>query len=148
MGRLVEGIKERLGDKVEAKVDVRTGSLLVRHPDYALDDVASILQDLGVILGGVIDVDIPAPGGKTAVGSNMAAAISDLNDRVGLGTNGIVNLRILVPLGLGALAVVQLIRRGLQIEAAPWYLLAYAAIDSFVLLHRHPRAEGEERQCN
>jgi hypothetical protein len=143
MGRLVDGIKDRLGDKIEARADVRTGSILVQHPHLGIDDITAILEDLGVILEEVVDVDIPAPGGKTEIASNIANAISDLNDRVGLATNGILNLRVLVPLGFGALAVVQLIRRGLQIEAAPWYLLAYAAFDSFVKLHRAPHAGGD-----
>jgi hypothetical protein len=58
-----------------------------------------------------------------------------LNHWFGLATNGIVNLQLLVPFGLGALALRQLLRYGWQIEAAPWYVLAYAAFDSFIKLH-------------
>jgi hypothetical protein len=73
--------------------------------------------------------------GKSEMASDLTTAISDLNKQVGLATNGVVDLRLLVPVGLGALAIRQLLRNGLQIEAAPWYVLAYYAFDSFIKLH-------------
>jgi hypothetical protein len=143
IGHIVDAIQDRFGGEVEAHADVRTGSILVHHPHHSAGDITSIMADLEVIFGGIADVDIPSPGGRTKVASNIADAVSDLNSRIGLMTHGIINLRVLVPMGLGALALFQLLRRGLQIEMAPWYVLAYAAFDSFVMLHR---ATDERRQ--
>lgn len=61
--------------------------------------------------------------------------ISDINDDVGRLTNGVADLRLLLPLGLSLLAIRQLINRGLQIEQIPWYILAWYAFDSFIKLN-------------
>ena len=59
---------------------------------------------------------------------SLADAVSDLDKHLGLATRDILNLKLLVPLAFGALAVLQLARQGLQIGSAPWYLLAYFAL--------------------
>ena len=66
---------------------------------------------------------------------SLSDAVSDLAGHLGLGTRGILNLKVMVPLGLGAIAVLQLARQGLQIGSAPWYLLAYFALESYIKLN-------------
>jgi hypothetical protein len=144
MDRIARALKDHLGD-VETHADVRTGSILVRHPHQSTERISSILQDLGVILGSVADIHIPDVEGKTGVDFDLADAVSDLNRRLGFATGGLIDLRVIIPLGFGALALLQLLRRGLQFEAAPWYLLAYAAFDSFVKLHQP--AEHQATKC-
>lgn len=151
MGRLVEALESHPGIH-DVRTNLQTGSIVIHHkPEVdSFDDIANILQDLGVILGHVAGLEIPnfeAPKmeGKSAVANDLTGAIADLNNRVGAATNGIVDLRILIPVGLGALAVRQLLKQGFQIEAAPWYVLAYYAFDSFIKLHyTHDPAEKEK----
>ncbi len=115
--------------------NVKTGSLLIRHSEGSLGKLEQVLIDLGIILQSATGAEFHMAEGKARIAAGMADAVSDLDRRIGLATNGIVNLRAIVPLGLGALAVVQLLRKGWQIEATPWYVLAYAAFDSFIKLH-------------
>jgi hypothetical protein len=58
--------------------------------------------------------------------------VSDVNADVGRITNGVVDLRLLLPLGLSALAIRQLFIKGLQIDEIPWYTLGWYAFDTFL----------------
>lgn len=136
MMRIAEAFKAS-PDVSEVRTNLQTGSIVVHH-DYrhkSLEDISATLQDLGIILGTVVGVEMPLMNGKSAVASNLTSAVSDLNQRVGESTQGIVDLRFLIPVGLGILAIRQLLRNGWQIEAASWYVLAYYAFDSFIKLH-------------
>jgi len=134
MARIVQGLNECAGvNRVSTNTD--TGTIVVHHESGVFEDIRSKLLDLGVILASITDLPMPTAEGKTRVAYELTDAIADLNRRLGLATNGLINLRVLVPVGFGSLAVVQLLRRGLEIGAAPWYVLAYAAFDSFVKLH-------------
>lgn len=124
-------------DVHEVRTNHQTGSIVIHHASdsNSLDNIVATLNDLGVILGSIADVKLPSLEGKSEVASNVTAAVADLNQRVGQATNGIIDLRMIIPIGFGALALRQLLREGLQIEAAPWYALAYYAFDSFIKLH-------------
>lgn len=124
-------------DVHEVRTNVQTGSIVVHHAPQisSLESIDTTLQDLGVILASVAEVQMPFIQEKSEVASNLTSAVFDLNKRVGVATNGVVDLRLLVPVGLGTLALRQLLRNGLQIENAPWYVLAYYAFDSFIKLH-------------
>jgi hypothetical protein len=107
--------------------NLNTGTIIVHHTEEALEDIKSRLQDMGVILMAAAGVETSA--------MSLADAISDLEKHLSLGTRDLLDLKLLVPLGFGALAVLQLARQGLQIGSAPWYLLAYFAFESYVKLH-------------
>lgn len=113
----------------QVETNLTAGTLIVHHEEKALPDIKATLQDLGVIL-------LAATGVATSAQS-LTDAVSHLDS----GTKGILNLKLLVPLGFGALAVLQLARRGLEIGGAPWYLLAYFAFESFT------RLNSPEKQC-
>lgn len=133
MARLAEALNE--SPKVQSvSTNLCTGSLVVYHERDGLQDIEEKLKDVGVILSSAIDLGIPVEGGTESAYS-LADAVSDLDRRLGLATSGFLNLRLLVPLGFGILAFLQLMRRGLQLEAAPWYVLAFAAVDSYIKLH-------------
>lgn len=121
----------------EVRSNVQTGSIVVHHAhmDSSLDEFSAILQDLGIILGSATDAELPLSRGKSEVAADLTSAVSDLNERVGLATNGTVDLRMLVPAGLAALALRELFRTGWEFEAAPWYVLTWYAFDSFIKLH-------------
>lgn len=124
-------------DVREVRTNVQTGSIVIHHADRddSLDAIATVLQDLGVVLGSVIDVDLPFSRGKSEVAADLTNAVADLNEGVGKATNGVVDLRLLVPVGLATLALRELLRTGWEFEAAPWYVLAWYAFDSFIKLH-------------
>jgi hypothetical protein len=109
------------------QTNLNAGTIIVHHDKEAIEDIKSSLKDLGVIL-------MAAEGVETSAMS-LSDALSDLAKHLGLGTKGILNLKLLVPLGFGALAVLQLARQGLQIGGAPWYLLAYFAFESYIKLN-------------
>jgi hypothetical protein len=73
--------------------------------------------------------------GKSEVAKDLINVMSDFNTDVAQLTNGVVDLRLLVPLGLSAIALRQLLVKGLQIDEIPWYTLAWYAFDSFVKLN-------------
>lgn len=116
-----------------------TGSILVHHEHGALSEFRAILKDLGVLLMSGTTIDLPA-GNHEAAGANLVNAIDDLSSRWRLSSWGLLDFRLLVPLGFAALSLRQLLRYGLQVEAAPWYVMAYLAIDSFLKLHGQPGA--------
>jgi hypothetical protein len=136
MGRITTAFKAH-PEVHDVRANVHTGSIVVHHAhkDNSLDEITAVLQDLGVILGSATDVDPPFIPGKSGVAEDLTSAVSDLNQRVGVATNGAVDLRMLVPVGLATLAVRELIRNGWEFETAPWYVLTWYAFDSFIKLH-------------
>lgn len=132
--RIVTALKQN-PQVLEIRVNDQTGSLVIHHAAHkgVLENIEAVLQDLGIILASTLEM--PGVVGKSEMASHLTQAVTDLNQQVGQTTNGVVDLRFLVPLGFSALAIRQLIRNGLQIEMAPWYVLAYYAFDSFLKLH-------------
>lgn len=127
MARIAE-VLEASPQVSSVQANLNTGTIIVHHKEDALEDITSRLQDMGVIL-------MAAAGVETS-SMSLADAVSDLDKHLDLGTRGLLNLKLLVPLGFGALAVLQLARQGLQIGSAPWYLLAYFAFESYIKLNR------------
>jgi Protein of unknown function (DUF5132) len=66
---------------------------------------------------------------------SLMNTVSEINTHVRQATNGIVDLQLLFPLGLGAIALKQLLQKGFELEEIPWYVLAWYAFDSFVKLN-------------
>lgn len=73
--------------------------------------------------------------GRSEVARDVMNVVYDLNNDVAKITSGAIDLRLLLPVGLGTLAVTQLFKKGLQVEEIPWYTLAWYAFDSFVKLN-------------
>lgn len=72
---------------------------------------------------------------KSEVAKDLINILSDFNVDVENLSDGVIDLRVLVPLGFGAMAARQLVVKGLQIDEIPWYTLAWYAFDSFVKLN-------------
>jgi len=109
------------------QANLNTGTIIIHHKEEALEDIKSRLQDMGVIMMAAAGVETSA--------MSLADAISDLDKHLASETKGLLNLKLLVPLGFGALALLQLARQGLQVGSAPWYLLAFFAFESYIKLH-------------
>jgi len=127
MARLAK-VLEASPQVISVQANLNTGTIIVHHKEEALEDITSRLQDMGVILMAAAGVETSA--------MSLADAVSDLEKHLSLEARGLLNLKLLVPLGFGALAVLQLTRQGLQIGSAPWYLLAYFAFESYIKLNR------------
>lgn len=128
---------QALPDVYSVRPNLQTGSIIIHHDQSAkvIDNFVATLCDLGVILFHTVNVELPETGDKSEVAGDLVQAVTDLNRRVGEATHGVVDLRFLLPFGLGGLAIYQLLQKGWQLESAPWYVLAYYAFDSFIKLH-------------
>ncbi|AFZ59897.1 DUF5132 domain-containing protein [Anabaena cylindrica FACHB-243] len=73
--------------------------------------------------------------GKSEVAKDFINMISDINADVGRMTSGVADLRVILPLGISLLAIRQLLRKGLELEELPWYILAWYAFDIFTRLN-------------
>lgn len=73
--------------------------------------------------------------GRSQVANDVINVISDFNADVERMSEGIVDLRLLLPVGLGTLAIYQLIAQGLDLTEIPWHTLAWYAFDTFVKLN-------------
>ena len=124
---LITKVLEASPQVSSVQANLNTGTIIVHHKEEALQDIKSRLQDMGVILMAAAGVETSA--------MSLTDAVSDLEKHLGLATRDILNLKLLVPLGFGALAVLQLARQGLQIGSAPWYLLAFFALESYIKLN-------------
>ncbi|MGK7875339.1 MAG: HMA2 domain-containing protein [Xenococcaceae cyanobacterium] len=136
MEPIAHALKECL-EIYRVRTNVASGSITVFHAQEhsSFDDVRAILRDLGVIIRDITDVKSIATNGKSDAAAEVTNAAADLNQRVKRATNGVVDLRVLIPLGFSALALRQLLVKGLQIEIIPWYVLAWYAFDSFIKFH-------------
>lgn len=82
---------------------------------------------------------------NSEVAAQMLDTMAELNDRVSWLTKGHVDLKLLMPLGLGTLALGQLLTQGAQLEKIPWYNLAWYAFDSFYKLNRGESNQGSSK---
>jgi hypothetical protein len=73
--------------------------------------------------------------GKSEVAKDLINIIADMNTDVGRMTNGVADLRVILPLGIALLSLRQLLRKGLELEEIPWYILAWYAFDIFTRLN-------------
>ncbi len=116
--------------------NLQTGTIIVHHEEGALKDIRSKLKDMGVILMAASGVEVPTKW--------LTDAVSDLDTRITSQTKGLLNLKLLVPLGFGALAILQLVRRGFQFGGVPWYILAYFAFESYEKLNPPDERTAQE----
>jgi hypothetical protein len=76
------------------------------------------------------------PEGQSHGAAGINNFVSTLNEHTGRMTQGVADLRLLMSLGLGAVALRQLIVKGLELDEIPWYTLAWYAFDSFGKLNQ------------
>lgn len=73
--------------------------------------------------------------GRSQAANDLIHVLSDFNADVERMSEGIVDLRLLLPVGLGTLAIYQLIDQGLDLAEIPWHTLAWYAFDTFIKLN-------------
>ena len=133
---IVKALKARL-EIYRVKTNILSGSITVLHGSELLSsqDMCIVLQDLGVNLIEVTQEPRIAVSSSSGAAAEVIKTATDLNQRVKTATNDALDLRFLLPLGLGVLAFRQLIVKGWQLELIPWYVLAWYAFDSFLKLN-------------
>ena len=87
------------------------------------------------------------PHTKAQAFTEVMDSMDDLNEQVKRLTNGVADLQVFLSIGFGALAVRQLLTKGLQLDDVPWITFAWYSFDSFVKLHdrdKSPLPPGKE----
>ncbi|MBD2388159.1 hypothetical protein H6G32_22595 [Cylindrospermum sp. FACHB-282] len=139
---IITSVLEAQPSVSQVRTNIHHGSILIKHSGKkgSLENVLATLHDIGIIFGDISQ-------GSTEAAVSLSIAVVDLNRRVELATDGVVDLRFFFPLGLSMLAVRQLLVQGLQLEVIPWYLLAWYAFDSFIKLNEihQPLLSSESR---
>ncbi len=110
-------------------------------------DVVALLRDCGVIAEETLTAlgeEVPElPGDKSATAVSLGSALDDLNRQVLAATGRKVDLKLLFPLGLGALGLRQVLVEGFGFSQVPGYLLLWLAFDAFWKFH-HARPSQTE----
>ncbi len=123
--------------------NVQTGSVLVHYdpeklPFDELEDAFDEFDATPVFGPRLVERGVA----EASPSARVVDVAQELNRRVARATRG-ADLRLLVPLGLGALSVRQAFRDSPGLKQAPWYVLAWYAFDSFVKLNGRVVAESE-----
>jgi hypothetical protein len=127
----------------------RTGSVVI-HYDPAELDAAGLINLART--ANLLALD-PLPGDDESFANSQAAGtpaervvrtFREVDARLAEVTQGRWDLRSLVPAALGLLALRQMVRSFGELGAAPWYVLAWYAFDSFWKLNQE-RNSAEHR---
>lgn len=137
------------------KAAIKEGIALSERSQEAMAEVRERFEDLVAEVQAELAEERQtksSTGTKTASQSNTATgvigAIASLNEQIGQMTNGVADLRLLLPLGFGALALRQILNKGFELEEIPWYTLAWYAFDSFVKLHNSGESQPADDQTS
>lgn len=153
MQRIADALTARTGVS-DVRVNPQTGSILIHYdPERgSLDDLRSALRQLGITINqeNTFGTVSTSGGGTSEASANLTRMLGNLNTRVGRATNELADLRLLVPLGLGALAVRQIFRHGLKLNDVPWYVTGWCAFQTFTTLNRttHQPTQGADRAAS
>lgn len=130
------------------ETDVRTGSALLRFDPDALDPQAAVelLRTAHEALEELVPPRLREPVERSIshVAATLEQRLSAADSTVLRATHGVVDLRMLLPIGLAGLSLRQLLRTGPHLKAIPWYVLAYYSFDSFLKLHQQPPPVPDE----
>ena len=145
-------IEQELGGRsgvASVSTDPRTGSVLVHYEDTSVskDDVLDMLLDAGIVALDLLGAeeaaeDLAEEGAGRGVADHSAGAVgildavTDLDYRISRLTGGRLDLKLLVPAGLGLLALRQVMMNGLGLGTVPGYVLLWYTFDSFYKLHQ------------
>jgi hypothetical protein len=148
MAKLEQELGGRAG-VASVATDPRTGSVLVHYEDASVskDDVLDMLLDAGVVALDLLGAeeaaeDLAGEGAGRGVADHSAGAVAildavtDLDHRISRLTGGKFDLKLLVPAGLGLLALRQVMLNGFGLGQVPGYVLLWYTFDSFYKLHQ------------
>ncbi len=140
--------KQRGVARVRCNAD--TGSLTVFYSEdiISFSEIRDYLHQSGVFLAPVetASTEPITTTGCSEAAAEITTALAALNQRVNRATDGAADLRLLVPLGFGSLALRQLLLKGIQLDIIPWYVFAWYAFDSFIKFHYTKLPEPRDRE--
>jgi hypothetical protein len=116
----------------------QTASLLIEYETSRADLVWSMLEQLGLDLDGTRRSRLQQNIEPSARVAHVVAGANEVVRRRAGGND----LRTLVPLGFGLLALRQFMRDDQRLADAPWYVLAWYAAGTFQKFH--PSREGNQ----
>jgi hypothetical protein len=116
----------------------QTGSLLIRYDPSDFERLSSTLARLGLDLKATTGTAAASRGVEP--GARVGRAVVAANGLVGRRAGG-NDLRTLVPLGFGLLALRQFVRDDQRLSDAPWYLLAWYASETFQKFHKPAKGD-------
>jgi hypothetical protein len=154
----LESLEDRLSEHpavASVATNPRTGSVLVKYDHHQLTkaDLMELLWDAGLVARELLGAEeIPEDLGRDApvvphssTATTLLDALTDLDQRLSRLTNGKLDVKLLVPTGLGLLALRQIAVNGLGLGQVPGYVLLWYTFDSFYKLHqRKPVAVVDE----
>jgi hypothetical protein len=130
----IRAVMEKQPGVKAVRVNESTGSVVVEHDRGAASGggFAAALGDVGIILHGLEEGDVGAPGEHSEAAETVENAMRDLNRRVALATGGRVDLKVLLPAGLIGAGIwrVALDPAALFMEI-PTYVLFWFGIDLY-----------------
>jgi heavy-metal-associated domain-containing protein len=154
-------IEERLGARngvSSVSADTRTGSVLVHYDRQALsrENLVEMLFDVGVVVRELLGADeVPDDLGRgdaspgvvqhSEGATSILDAVTDLDRRISELTGGRIDLKLLVPAGIGLIALRQVAINGLGLTQVPGYVLLWYTFDSFYKLHQRKTAALVEK---
>lgn len=121
--------------RVKANVYASSITIFYEQEKLNYEDIRHILQNLSIIVSKIPFKKFSSPVGSSDAAFAVKRIASNLNQDVKRLTKGAIDLRFLFSLSLMVLALRQLLIKGLQLEAIPWYVLAWYGFDSFIKLH-------------
>jgi hypothetical protein len=116
----------------------RSGSLVIEYDPAGAGTLWASLGELGLARSG--SAATRAEAGTGGAPARLAEGLTRVNDVVAWRARG-SDLRTLVPVGLGMLALRQLVRGDERLADAPWYVLAWYASETFQRFHGSARGE-------
>jgi hypothetical protein len=134
LGDLLRSALVAMPEIDEVRIQPRTGSITIYYEPTALDlpRLAERLRTLNLV---ALDPSLDDGSTRRRPLSETAAGIhrtfGGVDARLAELTNGRWDLRSVVPFALGALALRQFVADAGALGAAPWYVLAWYAFDSF-----------------
>jgi hypothetical protein len=131
---------ERIGGLApvrEVEVNSKTGSIYIRFdPENPVADMLEEVRGLGYAVEDAFSSHHLLPPMPPSLGARQVQqALRQANARVHIATDGLVDLRLVVPGAVAVLALTRMISDFQSIRKAPWYQLLYYALDSFYKLH-------------
>ncbi|MGK7924751.1 MAG: HMA2 domain-containing protein [Spirulina sp.] len=132
---ITQTLNETLGIE-EVRTNPQTGSITILYDidKSSFEEINALLQTLGITLLSPKNSSRNNPY-QSAAAAEVTTFLGGVDRQVNRATDGAFNLRFLIPLGFGVLAVRQLLVKGLALDIIPWYVLAWYAFDSFIKLH-------------
>ena len=125
------------------------GTSVLVHFDprrLSCDEILGLLADVGLLVKdlGEASEESLTDLGHSETANSLIRALDDLDQRIARLTGHQVDLKLLVPLGMATLGVLQVAREGLGITQVPGYVLLWYAFDAFYKLHRSAPVQAPE----